>query len=188
MARKSPATSKRPSPSRRGRPRPQADAKTVKTGEVLDAGDTKPLPFHPTPAMQTFAAKYVEAITEGALPVRLQDVAAAAQVSPQTVSEWRNDVPGFRDWLNGFLERYVATTWPAVQAVCVRFALRGSIEHMKFLRELMHPKLGPGPALPVGNGAPVIGAVILNVPQPPDELNGHPLYVGLLGAAVSRES
>lgn len=128
--------------------------------------------------MQAFAVRYIEAIADGPLPIRLQDVATAAGVTAQTVSEWRNQTPGFNDWLAMQLTAYVQHVWPAVKAVAVRFAMRGSIDHMRFLRELMEPTpQRPGPGQPPGILA---GAIIVNVPQPPNELEGHLAVRGLI--------
>lgn len=135
--------------------------------------------------MEAFGLRYVEAIDEGALPIRLGDVAEKAGVDRATVSAWRHHTPGFNEWLSLRLANYVAQQWPAVKAVAVKLALRGSIDHMKFVRELVEPQLprGGGP-VPTAPGANIFaGAIIVNVPQPPHELEGHPFVRGLLEQA-----
>lgn len=129
--------------------------------------------------------RYVEAITEGALPIRLADIAEKAGVHVATVAEWRNRTPGFNDWLGSQLQAYVQHTWPAIQAVAVRFALRGSIDHMKFLRDLMVGSSNKDAQPPAAGGTTSIyaGAVIVNVPMPPGEIAGHALVRGLLDEA-----
>ena len=136
--------------------------------------------------MEAFAVRYVDALAEGAMPVRLGQVGIDAGVTPQTVSEWRNQTPGFNEWLKARVEAYIGHTWPAIKAVACRFALRGSIEHMKLLAAVLEPKsaspTGPGGADTPAH--PFIGAVIINLPTPPGELNGHTLVRGLLDEAI----
>ena len=140
--------------------------------------------------MALFAVRYVEAIAEGALPIRLATIAEQAGVSAQTVSEWRNQTPGFNEWLAAQLQAYVGHTWPAIKAVAVRFAMRGSIAHMNFIRDLMEPGKGGGDASPAPGAAVGLfaGAVIVNLPQPPAELEGHPVIRGLLDGAQTIEA
>lgn len=183
MDRKLPARSKRPSRSR------QAIARH-KRAALTPSEPSRPEPFKPTAAMETFAVRYVEAIADGPFPVRLGDIAEKAGVTSQTVSEWRHQTSGFNEWLAVILASYVAHTWPAIKAVAVRFAMRGSIEHMKFLRELIEPApKGPSSPSPNGAGTSIFaGAVIVNLPQPPAELAGHPLVRGLFDQAQTFEA
>lgn len=136
--------------------------------------------------MEVFAVRYVEAIANDQLPVRYGDLAEKAGITGQTVSDWRHHTPGFNEWLGTLLARYVSHQWPAVKAVAVRMALRGSIEHMKFLRELMEPSKGPAlpPGAPPGSTSPLFGAVIVNLPLPPAELEGHPTVRAMLETAT----
>lgn len=138
--------------------------------------------------MDTFALRYVEAIDEGLLPIRLGDIAVSAGVDRATVSQWRHHTPGFNEWLGQRLNAYVGHQWPAIKAVAVKLAMRGSIEHMKLIRDICEPALRPGDAPPAPTGGIFAGSVIVNLPQPPGELEGHPLVRGLLDQAQTIES
>lgn len=136
--------------------------------------------------MHKFAVEYVRQIDDGALPIRLGVIADACGINVATVSAWRHHTPGFNEWLSQQLMSYVAREWPVVKAVAVKLAKRGSIAHMNFLLQLMEPSLRKGaeglpPPAPAG---PFAGAVIVNLPQPPSELEGHTVVRGLLDLAT----
>lgn len=172
MARKSPVTSKRPSRSRRAR-QPRRHVKKLVPTAVLETDPAAATNFQPTESMQAFAAAYLEAIAEGPFPIRLVALAERAGVTAPTVSVWRRNTPGFNDWLATELRDYLHQSWPAIKAVAVRFALRGSIDHMKFIRDIVEPPAArePGSAMP--HTTPLLGAVIINLPIPPNEIRDH---------------
>ena len=131
---------------------------------------------------------YIEAIAEGALPIRQQDLAAKAGVNRVRIAEWRRN-GRFNEWMGAKLNGYVAQTWPAIKAVAVRMAMRGSIDHMKFLAALLEPAVRGlhDPVSPASAGM-FAGAIIVNVPQPPAELAGHIIVRGLLEQAQTFEA
>lgn len=130
--------------------------------------------------------RYLEVLSEGTgTAIRDKDLAADAGVRPEQVSRWRNEVPGFNEWLAGEFRAFVAHRWPAVKVVALRFALRGSIKHMEFLRDLIEPLPPRASQVPGGAPRPLVDrAVIINLPVPPGELAGHTVVRGLLEHAI----
>lgn len=131
------------------------------TGRPSDASAA--LPDVATPAYQPKRQdwRYLQAVQELlAENGRITDYTLASKlgVSHTAVWKWRQR-PGFEDWANDQLTRYVDRAKPKILTRAVELATRGSIDHMNFLA-----KVGGWFQQPEGaNGSDVNVNVLLKV-------------------------
>jgi hypothetical protein len=137
--------------------------------------------FVPSPRQVAYLGKLFEALSTGAKATD-EVIAEALDCRRQTISEWRRN-PAFLAWVATELRAQVGARWSMVLATAFRFALEGSIEHMKFLKTVFEPDDVPPP--------PAIGAgpqIIFNIPRPQRELEGQIVVVDALRATEAHHA
>jgi hypothetical protein len=133
--------------------------------------------------MQKFVVRYLEVLfDEGVAKPQLGTIAADIQVDRATISQWRHHTTGFNEWFNALIDRAVVHARSRVTARLTQLAESGSLEHMKLFYLVTTPRIADAP--PPGSPAGIFaGAVIVNLPLPPNELEGHTVVRGLIDQA-----
>lgn len=124
--------------------------------------------FVPRSRQIAYLIALFEALTNGQKPT---DEFLSGQVGCKrgTIGVWRKD-PAFVEWVRVGLRGEVGSRWAMVLAVAFRCAMDGSIEHMRFLRDIFEP--AELPAMASGD------QIVFNIPRPARELEGRTVVMG----------
>lgn len=136
-------------------------------------------PFVPTVKQLAFMAAACQAIAEGTT-LSNRALCEAADVSLQTLWNWKHETPAFNDWLADQVRRHATAPadWELVKAMVYARAKEGSVEHIKLAVDLQKHALAIGT-----NGVPVAAGgttLIFNIPRPPSELEGKTVVTGAI--------
>jgi len=138
-----------------------------------------PKAFAPTPKMLAFLVALCQAIVDGTT-LSNRALCLTADISLQTLWDWKHETAGFNDWLADQVRKHAAAPadWEIVKALVYARAKEGSIDHIKLavdLQRTAQSMLTNGlPATPAGT------TLIFNIPRPPKELEGKTVVTGAI--------